>query len=102
VDECTAHSAATEPGRSVQAEGADAYYDQALKLSEELGLRPLQAHCRLGLGKLYRRVGRLEDARAELVIAVTMLREMGMTFWLPEAEAELAQSNASTLVEPAG
>jgi putative hydrolase of the HAD superfamily len=31
-----------------------------------------------------------------------MLREMGMAFWLPEAEAELAQSNASTLVEPAG
>jgi hypothetical protein len=31
-----------------------------------------------------------------------MLREMEMLHWLPEAEAELAQSNASTLVEPAG
>ena len=65
-------------------------------------MRPLQAHCHLGLGKLYRRIGRLDEARAELATAVAMLREMGMAFWLPEAEAELAQSNASTLVEPAG
>ena len=42
-------------------------------------MRPLQAHCHLGLGKLYRRVGRLDEARAELATAVTMLREMGMT-----------------------
>ena len=44
----------------------------------------------------------LDEARAELSTAVAMLREMGMAFWLTEAEAELAQSNASTLVEPAG
>jgi hypothetical protein len=53
-------------------------------------MRPLQAHCHLGLGKLYRRVGRLEEARAELATAVAMLSEMGMAFWLPEAERELA------------
>ena len=58
-------------------------------------MRPLQAHCHLGLGKLYRRVGRLDEARAELSTAVAMLREMGMTFWLPEAEAELAKADAS-------
>jgi tetratricopeptide (TPR) repeat protein len=84
------------------ADEAEALYREALALAEELGMRPLQAHCHLGLGKLHRRVGRREEARAELVTAVTMLREMGMAFWLPEAEAELAQSNASTLVEPAG
>jgi hypothetical protein len=27
--------------------------------------------------------------RAELATAVAMLREMGMSFWLPEAEREL-------------
>jgi hypothetical protein len=84
------------------AEEAEARYREALVLAEELGMRPLQAHCHLGLGKLYRRVGHLEEAHTELSTAVAMLREMGMTFWLPEAEAELAQSNASTLVEPAG
>jgi tetratricopeptide (TPR) repeat protein len=81
---------------------AESRYREALAPAEALGMRPLQAHCHLGLGKLYRRVGRLEEAHIELSTAVAMLREMGMTFWLPEAESELAQSNASTLVEPAG
>ena len=48
-------------------------------------MRPLQAHCRLGLGKLYRRARRREEARAELSVAVTMLREPEMTGWLTEA-----------------
>jgi predicted RNA polymerase sigma factor len=56
-------------------------------------MRPLQVHCHLGLGTLYRRVGRTDEARAELSTAVAMLREMGMAFWLPEAEAELAGAN---------
>ncbi|HZO28104.1 MAG TPA: AAA family ATPase [Chloroflexota bacterium] len=72
---------------------AEAAYHQALSLAEQLGMRPLQAHCHLGLGKLYRRVGRLDEARTELATAVTMLREMGMEYWLPEAERELAGAN---------
>ena len=55
-------------------------------------MRPLQAHCHLGLGKLYRRTGRAGEARAELGTGVEMLRAMEMTFWLPEAEAELAKT----------
>ena len=54
-------------------------------------MRPLQAHCHLGLGKLFRRTGRLDEARVELATAVALLREMGMAFWLPEAERELAE-----------
>ena len=67
-------------------------YQDALALAEELEMRPLQAHCHLGLGKLYRRVGRLAEARAELSAAIAMLRDMGMTCWLPESEAELAKT----------
>jgi tetratricopeptide (TPR) repeat protein len=74
-------------------------FQEALTLAEELGMRPLQAHCHLGLGKLYRRVGRLEEARAELQTSVGMLREMGMAFWLPEAAAELAQVAAAVSPE---
>jgi class 3 adenylate cyclase/tetratricopeptide (TPR) repeat protein len=74
---------------------AERHYREALVLAEELGMRPLQAHCHLGLGKLYRRLGRAEEARAELSTAITMLREMGMMFWLPEAKSELAQADAS-------
>jgi predicted RNA polymerase sigma factor len=55
-------------------------------------MRPLQARCHLGLGKLLRRTGRHEEARAELSTAVAMLREMGMAYWLPEAERELAEA----------
>ena len=40
-------------------------------------MRPLQAHCHLGLGTLY--------------ATIALYRAMAMTFWLPQAEAALAQ-----------
>jgi class 3 adenylate cyclase/tetratricopeptide (TPR) repeat protein len=70
---------------------AAAQFQAAQALADERRMRPLQAHCHLGLGKLYCRAARADEARAELATAVEMLREMGMTFWLPEAEAELAE-----------
>ena len=72
-------------------EQAEAYYHQALALAEELGMRPLQAHCHRGLGTLYSRVERLEEARAALSTAIHMYRAMEMSLWLPQAEATLAQ-----------
>jgi tetratricopeptide (TPR) repeat protein len=68
---------------------AEAYYHQALTLAEELGMRPLVAHCHLGLGKLYRRMGRRQEAQEHLTTATSMYREMGMTYWLERAEAEM-------------
>jgi tetratricopeptide (TPR) repeat protein len=65
------------------------YYRQALALAEELGMRPLLAHCHLGLGTLYAKIGRWEQARAELAAAIALYRAMDMTFWLPEPEAAL-------------
>jgi len=73
------------------ADEAEHRYRASLALAEQLEMRPLQAHCHVGLGKLFRRLGRPDQARAELATAVAMLREMGMTFWLPEAERELAE-----------
>ena len=70
---------------------AEAYYQQALALAEELGMRPLQAHCHHGLGRLYGQTGRGEQARAALATAIALYRAMEMTFWLPQAEAVLAQ-----------
>jgi tetratricopeptide (TPR) repeat protein len=67
-------------------------YEEALALGDGMGMRPLQAHCHLGLGKLYRRIGRVDEARAELRAAIAMLREMRMAHWLPEAERELAEA----------
>jgi tetratricopeptide (TPR) repeat protein len=70
---------------------ADAHHGAAMALADELGMRPLQAHCHRGLGTLYAKIGRTEHARAELSTAITLYRAMDMTFWLPQAEAALAQ-----------
>jgi len=70
---------------------AQAHYQQVLALAEELGMRPLQAHCHLGLGTLYAQSGQREQTRAELTAAIDLYRDMEMTFWLPQAEAALAQ-----------
>jgi tetratricopeptide (TPR) repeat protein len=66
-------------------------YQQALALAEELGMRPLQAHCHHGLGRLYAKTGQQEQARTTLATAIELYRAMEMTFWLPEAEAVLTQ-----------
>jgi uncharacterized protein HemY len=52
-------------------------------------MRPLVAHCHLGLGKLYGRTGQHEQAHEHLTTATTLYREMDMTFWLAQAEAEM-------------
>jgi hypothetical protein len=69
----------------------EAHYQQALALADELGMRPLLAHCHLGLGALYVKVECREQACAELSTAIEIYRAMEMTFWLPQAEAALAQ-----------
>jgi tetratricopeptide (TPR) repeat protein len=70
---------------------AEAHYRQALALAEELGMRPLQAHCHRSLGTLYATTGQREQAHAELDTAMSLYHAMDMTFWLPQAEAALAQ-----------
>jgi tetratricopeptide (TPR) repeat protein len=74
-----------------QSERAEAHYRQSLVLAEELGMRPLVAHCHRGLGLLYCQSGRGEQARAALSAAIALYRAMDMTFWLPQTEAALAQ-----------
>ncbi|HSB77896.1 MAG TPA: adenylate/guanylate cyclase domain-containing protein [Candidatus Methylomirabilis sp.] len=70
-------------------EPAEGHYQQAMKLAEELGMRPLIARCHLGLGQLYQRGGRAEQAQTHLTAARTMFREMDMGFWLKRAQAEV-------------
>ena len=69
-------------------------------LPAELGMRPLQAHYHRDLGTLYARIGRRERARTELGTAIEFYRAMDMTFWLPQAEAALAQIDGAE--EPEG
>jgi class 3 adenylate cyclase/tetratricopeptide (TPR) repeat protein len=70
---------------------AEDHYRQALALAEELGMRPLIAHCHVGLGKLYRRIGSRQQAEEHLTTATAMMREMEMGLWLEKAELELKE-----------
>jgi tetratricopeptide (TPR) repeat protein len=74
-----------------EVEQAEAHYREALALAEELGMRPLKAHCHRSFGMLYSQTSHSEHARAELFTAIEMYRDMEMTFWLPQAEATLAE-----------
>jgi Tetratricopeptide repeat len=82
---------AAHPDR-VEVHTAEAHYREALALAEALGLRPLGAHCHLGLGALYRCTGKREQAREYLTTAVTMFGEMDMLYWREQATAELDHS----------
>jgi class 3 adenylate cyclase/tetratricopeptide (TPR) repeat protein len=71
---------------------AEDLYRQALTLANELGMCPLQAHCYRGLGTLYARVGRREQAYTALSTAIELYRSMEMTFWVPKAEETLVET----------
>ena len=77
-----------EPGTSAEAER---HYQDAMKLAQELEMRPLLARCHLGLGQLYRRTGKRQEAMEHLTTAMLMHREMGLRFWLEQAEAEMGE-----------
>jgi len=83
VGEIAAHEDPPDIGK------AENHYRQALDLAEELGMRPLIAHCHVGLGKLYRRIGSRQQAEEHLTTAIAMMREMEMGFWFEKAKAEL-------------
>jgi tetratricopeptide (TPR) repeat protein len=89
-------AARREPTQRVSAE---TYYQQALALAEDLGMRPLVAHCHHALGRLYGQTGRRASARAALSAAIALYRAMDMIFWLPQAEAVLAQVEAGETPE---
>ena len=85
LGEITAH------GDSPDVVEPEGHYREALALAEELGMRPLVAHCHLGLGKLYRRTEKLKQAHEHLTTATSMYREMAMGFYLEQAETEMRE-----------
>jgi hypothetical protein len=57
-------------------------------------MAPLLTHGHLGLGSLYARNGRPQEARAEPFAAIELFSAMGMTFWLHHAKAAWVQPHA--------
>jgi Flp pilus assembly protein TadD len=86
----------TASSPAVDADLAEGHYREALALARALEMRPLVAHCHLGLGKLYRRTGDRARAEEHISTAATMYREMDMRFWLEKAEAELGPAHRDT------
>jgi class 3 adenylate cyclase/tetratricopeptide (TPR) repeat protein len=70
---------------------AEGHYRRALALAEPRGMRPLIAHCHLGLGKLHGRRGNRKQAQDHLTTATAMYREMDMMYWPAQAVAETGQ-----------
>jgi tetratricopeptide (TPR) repeat protein len=72
-------------------EAAAARLTEALALSRALGMRPLEARCRLELGLALSARGDVPAAREHLAAAAEGLRSLGMVRWVPEAEQALAR-----------
>ena len=62
-------------------EEAQDRYSQSLALAGELGMRPLQARCRLALGTMHGLAGRKDEARAELSASIELANAMQMRFF---------------------
>jgi DNA-binding SARP family transcriptional activator len=77
-------------GAASSLDAAEGELQQALAVATDLGLRPLAAHCRVGLARVCERRGKPHDAREHLLSAIAMYREMDMTFWLDRANRLLA------------
>ena len=84
-------AAAEHLQRHPDLQAVESGYRETLGLAAELGMRPLVAHCHLGLGKLFASTGKREQAREYLTTATTMYREMDMRYWLDQAEQESRQ-----------
>jgi len=66
-------------------------YGKAIERARDLGMRPLLAHCHLGLGQLYLKKGRSKEAHSELSVALDLYRSIDMSFWVPQVESALAK-----------
>jgi predicted ATPase len=75
--------------RDPEAAKAEDCYRGALARAEELGMRPLVAHCRYGLACLFRHGAHPAMAEQLLGVAAALYREMDMRYWLAQAEAEM-------------
>ena len=63
---------------AVAVDTADRFFQQALALTDELGMRPLAALCHAGLANLYRRIGATAQADSALATADALAQAIGM------------------------
>jgi tetratricopeptide (TPR) repeat protein len=71
-------------------EGPEEHYRKAMALASSRGMKPLLAHCHLGLGKAFQRARKPQEAREHIAKAVELYRSLEMRLWLEPAEALLS------------
>jgi hypothetical protein len=71
-------------------DGAAARFTEAVALSRALGMRSLEARCRLELGLALSALAESVAAREHLAAAAKQLRWLDMTRWVTQAEGALA------------
>ncbi len=76
-------------GSSSNPEQAEGYYQHAIQLAGELGMRPLLALSHLGLGRSYQRAGQRQKGEEHLIPALSLCLDMNMGLWLQRCAAEL-------------
>jgi hypothetical protein len=74
-----------------QVEAADDAYRRAMRVAQDLGMRPLVGRCHLGLGELYRVAGKRQPALEHLTAAATMFQEIEMDFWLEKSTTAMRE-----------
>jgi tetratricopeptide (TPR) repeat protein len=65
------------------------HYAASMELAKDLVMRPLEGHIHLSLGRLHRHEKQIEQARAELALALSSYRSMEMPLWIRTTEREL-------------
>jgi tetratricopeptide (TPR) repeat protein len=75
---------------------AETAYRDGMQTANDLGMRPRLACCHLGLGKLYRRAGKTNQALEHLTAAAQLFDAMAMPLWREETASLLAALDTST------
>jgi hypothetical protein len=68
---------------------AEEHFGRTLALAEDLGMRPLIAHCHSGRGLLHRLAGERQKAEEQAAIALDMYRDMDMPFWQKKTDLDV-------------
>ena len=77
---------------------AEACYRGAVAITVALDMQPWRGRSLLALGRWERHAGQASAAETELGAATAIFRELGMSFWLDAAEAELGHVRAGAMV----
>jgi hypothetical protein len=76
-------------------DGAEEPLGTALRMSEELGMKPMAAHCHAGLARLHRRKGEAAAAAEHRAKASALYGEMGIEWWPALLDADTIDVRAS-------